>query len=115
MEDTESFEDILENIKKLPSVTGAVLMTKTGLFVLGSVRKSANLDKFIGMAAILMGSAEAASMELEDQLKWVVIQTKNAKLAITNVSDNILLAVTLPGQGDAGKTLEKLEQILTAR
>ncbi len=115
MEDNKPFEKILEKIDKLSSISDAVLITKTGMLVFGSVRKSTSLEKFIGMAAILMGSAEAASLELGDSLRWVVIQTKSKNLAITSVSENILLIITFSGKRDVLDTLGSVEQILTTR
>ena len=115
MEDNKPFEKIFGTIEKLPSISDAVLITKTGMLVFGSVRKSTSLEKFIGMAAILMGSAEAASLELGDSLRWVVIQTKSKNLAITSVSENILLILTFSGKRDVLDTLGTVEQILTAR
>ncbi len=115
IEDIESLKKILKKIKALSSVTDAVLMTKTGMFVLGSIRRSTSLEKFVGMSAILMGSAEAASLELKDTIRGVVIQTKNTKIAITTVTDNILLVVTLPGKQDHEKVFEELEPIISSK
>lgn len=112
MEDIRSFENMLDRIKKLPSIKDAMLMTKTGMYILGSMRRYKNLEKFVGMIAILMGSAEAASLELKDTFKWVVIQTKSYKLAITNVDEGILLAVTISGKEGDLEVLKELERIM---
>ena len=113
-EDIEYLERILKKIKALSSVTDAVLMTKTGMFVLGSIRRSTSLERFVGMSAILMGSAEAASLELKDSVRGVVIHTKNTKVAITGVTDNVLLVVTLTGKQDHKKVFKDLQPIINS-
>ena len=115
MEENTQYEKILGKIEHMSSISDAVLITKTGMLVFGSVRKSTSLEKFIGMAAILMGSAEAASLELDDSLKWVVIQTKSQNLAITSMSENILLIITFSGKRNVLDTLSAVEQVLGSR
>ncbi|UCF07322.1 MAG: roadblock/LC7 domain-containing protein [Thermoplasmata archaeon] len=113
MEDIKSLEAMMTRIKGLGSVTDAVLMTKTGMFVLGSIRRSISLDKFAGMAAIIMGSAEAASLEMNDPLRGLVLQTKTSKILITFVTDTILLAVTILGKQDEDTIMQELQTIIS--
>jgi predicted regulator of Ras-like GTPase activity (Roadblock/LC7/MglB family) len=80
MEDTQSHKWLLEKIKNLDSVSDALLMTKTGMFVQGSMRRSRKLERFMGMMAILMGSSEATSIELDEELEGVVVRTKDSKI-----------------------------------
>ena len=113
MEDIRKLRALLKEIKEMGSVTDALLMTKTGMFVLGSMRRSTSMERFIGMAAILMGSAEASSIELKDKVKGVVIRTKNSKIAITNVTDNVLIVVKFLGKKDDSLILDELRKITT--
>ena len=115
MEDIKSLRGLLKEIRDLATVTDALLMTKTGMFVLGSMRRSTSIERFLGMSAILMGSAEAFSIELKDKVKGVVVRTKNSKIAITNVSDNIILVVKFLGKRDDLKFLEELRQIVSGK
>jgi len=112
MEDIKSLKGLLKKVRDMDSVTDALLMTKTGMFVLGSMRRSNRLDRFVGMSAILMGSAEAASIELKDKVKAVIIRTKNSKIAITTVSEHILLVVMYFGKLDDFEILKKLQDIV---
>lgn len=112
MEDIKPLKALLRRIKSLDSVTDAMLMTKTGMFVLGSMRRSRKLERFIGMCAILMGSAEATSVELEDLLKGVVIRTKNSKIAFKLLTDNIILVVTCQSKKDDLNILEEISSVL---
>jgi predicted regulator of Ras-like GTPase activity (Roadblock/LC7/MglB family) len=112
MEDIKSLEAMMSQIKGISSISDAVLMTKTGMFVLGSIRRTSNLEKFVGMAAIIMGSAEAASMEMNDPLRGLIIRTKTSKIMMTFVTSNILLAVTLLGKQDESIVLKELREII---
>jgi predicted regulator of Ras-like GTPase activity (Roadblock/LC7/MglB family) len=115
MENVEPLENMIDRIKKLSSVSDVVLMTKTGMFVLGSMRKNTSFEKFVGMAAILMGSAEAASMEMKQEIRGVVLKSKNTRIAITSVTDNILLAVTFMGKEHDREILQELEEIIVSK
>lgn len=112
MEDIEPLENMINRIKNISSVTDVVLMTKTGMFVLGSMRKTTSLEKFVGMAAILMGSAEAASLEMKQDIRGVVLKSKSQKIAIMNVTENILLGVTFTGKELDGEILRELEKVI---
>ena len=114
MEDIKSREAMMTKIKGLGSITDAVLMTKTGMFVLGSIRRTASLEKFVGMSAIIMGSAEAASLEMKDPLRGLIIRTKTSRIMMTFVTSNILLAVTLLGKQDETAILKELRDIITS-
>jgi len=114
MEDIKSLEAMMAQIKGIGSVTDAVLMTKTGMFVLGSIRRTASLEKFVGMAAIIMGSAEAASLEMKDPLRGLIIRTRTSKIMMTFVTSNILLAVTLLGKQDETLVLKELRDIISS-
>jgi predicted regulator of Ras-like GTPase activity (Roadblock/LC7/MglB family) len=112
MEDIKTLRGLLKKIRDLAAVTDALLMTKTGMFVLGSMRRSTSIERFLGMSAILMGSAEAFSIELKDKVEGVVVRTKNSKIAITNVTDNIILVVKFLGKKDDLKFLEELRGVI---
>ncbi|MEE9152238.1 MAG: roadblock/LC7 domain-containing protein [Thermoplasmata archaeon] len=112
MEDIKSLRGMLKEIREMASVTDALLMTKTGMFVQGSMRRSTSLERFLGMSAILMGSAEAFSIELKDNVKGVVVRTKSSKIAIIGISNNIMLAVTFLGKKEDSIILKELEQIV---
>jgi predicted regulator of Ras-like GTPase activity (Roadblock/LC7/MglB family) len=94
MENIQSLKDLLNKIKDIETATDAVLMTKTGMYILGSMRRSTQLDKFAGMAAILMGSAEAMSVEKKDPIVGTVINLNNQKIVFISLTEDILLAAT---------------------
>ena len=94
MENIQSLKELLNHIREMDSATDAVLMTKTGMYILGSMRRSTQLDKFAGMAAILMGSAEAMAMEMKEPIVGTVIRLNNQKIVFVSLTEDILLAAT---------------------
>lgn len=112
MEDIKNLRGLLKKIRDSAAVTDALLMTKTGMFVLGSMRRSTSIERFLGMSAILMGSAEAFSIELKDTVKGVVVRTKNSKIAIVAVTNNVILVVKYFGKKDDHQILEELQEII---
>ncbi|UCE36022.1 MAG: roadblock/LC7 domain-containing protein [Thermoplasmata archaeon] len=113
MEDIKALKMLLRRIKGLDSVSDALLMTKTGMFVLGSMRRSRKLERFMGMVAILAGSAEATSLEFDDPLKGVIVSTKNSKIAVLVLTENILLVVTFLGKKDDRKIFDELSKVFS--
>lgn len=112
MEDIQSLKELLNHIKEIDSATDAVIMTKTGMYILGSMRRTTQLDKFAGMAAILMGSAEAMSMEMKDPIIGTVIRLKNQKIVFVNITEDVLLAATFHGKRSDSDILTDITGII---
>ncbi len=115
MEDIKPLKSLLRRINSMESVTESLLMTKTGMYVLGSMKRSRKLERFMGMAAILAGSAEATSLEFGDGLVGVVVTTKNSKIAIKILTENILLIVTYIGNKENTEILKELEEVFSPK
>jgi predicted regulator of Ras-like GTPase activity (Roadblock/LC7/MglB family) len=115
MEDIQSLKNLLTKINELDSVTDALLMTKTGMFILGSLRRSTQLDKFAGMAAILMGSSEAMAMEMKDPIVGSVIHLKNQKIVFSSLTEDIVLAVIFHGKRQAPELLNDVNLIIASQ
>ncbi len=112
MENIQSLKDLLNKIKDIETATDAVLMTKTGMYILGSMRRSTQLDKFAGMAAILMGSAEAMSMEKKDPILGTVINLNNQKIVFVSLTEDILLAATFIDKRPGYEILSDVSDII---
>lgn len=114
MEDIKSLKKLLNQVKELDAATDAVIMTKTGMFILGSLRRSTQLDRFAGMAAILMGSAEAMALEKKDSIVGTVIRMNNQKIVFMSFSEDILLAAIFHGSRPEDDILSDLNQIISS-
>jgi predicted regulator of Ras-like GTPase activity (Roadblock/LC7/MglB family) len=112
MEDVQSLKDLLNKITELDSVTDSLVMTKTGMFILGNLRRSTQRDKFVGMAAILMGSAEAMAMEMKDPIRAAMVRLSNQKIVLFSISEDILLAVLFHGKRLDDEILHEIGEIV---
>lgn len=113
MEDIQSLKKLLNQVKEMDTASDAVLMTKTGMFILGSLRRSNQVDKFAGMAAILMGSAEAMALERKDPIIGTVIRMNNQKIVFVSLNEDILLAVTFHSKRSEIELLSEVNQIVS--
>ncbi len=115
MEDIQSLKKLLNQINELDSVTDALLMTKTGMFILGSLRRSTQLDRFAGMAAILMGSSEAMALEMKDPIIGSVIHLSNQKIVFASLTEDIVLAVIFHGKRQGPELLNDLQLVIASQ
>jgi predicted regulator of Ras-like GTPase activity (Roadblock/LC7/MglB family) len=112
MEDIQSLKKLLNQVEDLDSATDAVLMTKTGMFLLGSLKRSNQLDKFVGMAAILMGSAEAMAMEMKQPIVGSVVHMSNQNIVFISLTEDILLSVIFRGKRPDSEIIEDVKQVI---
>lgn len=115
MEDIQSLKKLLDQINELDSVIDALLMTKTGMFILGSLRRSTQLDRFAGMAAILMGSAEAMALETKDPIVGSVIRMSNQKIVFASLTEDIVLGVIFHGKRQGPDLLNDVKLVIASQ
>jgi len=119
MADIESIERILDEIEKVEGVSDAVLVSRSGMHIAGSVPKGAHADTFVAMFAILLGAAETATSELKEKLNNVVIHLENSKVVVINNGPKALFVVRVDKDMDVdflrkelGKYSTKIEEYL---
>lgn len=84
MADVAALERILKEIEEVDGVTDAVLVSRSGMHIAGSVPEGAHAETFVAMFAILLGAAETATSELKDRLADVVIHLDKSNVVIVN-------------------------------
>ncbi len=84
MADIQALEGILKEIAGIPGVNDAVLVSRSGMHIAGSVPQGAHTETFVAMFAILLGAAETATSELKERLDNVVIELEASKILIVN-------------------------------
>ncbi|MBI4416967.1 MAG: roadblock/LC7 domain-containing protein [Euryarchaeota archaeon] len=85
MADIAALEGILKDLQKIPGVSDAVLVSRSGMHIAGEVPEGAHGETFVAMFAILLGAAETATSELREKLDSVVIELEASKiLVLTN-------------------------------
>ena len=73
MSDVAALESLLKEVKDLDGVNDAVLVSRSGMYIAGSVPEGVFQDTFVAMFAILLGAAETATSELKDRIDTVVL------------------------------------------
>ena len=84
MADIPAIEGILKELRAIPGVSDAVLVSRSGMHIAGSVPQGAHAETFVAMFAILLGAAETATSELKEKLDNVVIELEGSKILIIN-------------------------------
>ena len=84
MADVATLEGILKELVSVPGVSDAVLVSRSGMHIAGSVPEGAHAETFVAMFAILLGAAETATSELREKLDNVVIELESSRILIIN-------------------------------
>jgi len=82
--DVAALESILKELVSVPGVSDAVLVSRSGMHIAGSVPQGAHAETFVAMFAILLGAAETATSELREKLDNVVIELESSRILIIN-------------------------------
>ncbi len=95
MSPADSLERILDDIEKSEDVFDVTLVSRSGMHIAGEVPKEAHRETYVAMSAILLGSAETATSELEDRLKYVLVELENSRILIQDGGPSAILVTRL--------------------
>jgi predicted regulator of Ras-like GTPase activity (Roadblock/LC7/MglB family) len=84
MADVAALESLLKEVKNLDGVNEAVLVSRSGMYIAGSVPEGVFQDTFVAMFAILLGAAETATSELKDRIDTVVLNLEQSRIVVVN-------------------------------
>lgn len=89
-----ALEEVLDEIRSIPSVYEATVVSRSGMHIAGDAPKGAHLETFVAMSAILLGAAETATAELKDKLQYVMVELTRSKMILMSAGPRALLVVT---------------------
>jgi len=89
-----ALEEVLDEIRSVPSVYEATVVSRSGMHIAGDAPKGVHLETFVAMSAILFGAAETATGELKDKLQYVSVELNRSRMLLTNAGARALLVVT---------------------
>ena len=119
MADIEALETILKEIENIHGVQDAVLVSRSGMHIAGSVPEGAHTETFVAMFAILLGAAETATSELKERLDIVVIDLESSKILILNDGPKAIFVLRTDRnadmdhvRGEVGKFSKRVEEHL---
>ncbi len=103
-------EEVLDEIRSIPSVYEATVVSRSGMHIAGDAPKGVHLETFVAMSAILLGAAETATSELKDKLQYIIVELGRGKMVLTSAGPRALLVVTaskdIASELLAAKTIE---------
>jgi predicted regulator of Ras-like GTPase activity (Roadblock/LC7/MglB family) len=100
MADVTSIEEVLSDLENYPGVNEAVLISRSGMHIAGSVPDGAHAETYVAMFAILLGAAETAISELKENLDAVLINLEQSKVMVVNDGPKALYVLRLAGDVD---------------
>ncbi|MBS3816990.1 MAG: roadblock/LC7 domain-containing protein [Candidatus Thermoplasmatota archaeon] len=110
MSTASSIEKILEDVKDDQEISDATLVSRSGTHIAGDVPEKAHRETYVAMSAILLGSAETATSELEDQLAYVLVELDNSRILIEDSGPSAILVLRLEEGADLEDILETTKQ-----
>lgn len=110
MADTAAIETILHEIETSEGIQDAILVSRNGTYIAGTVPKAVHVETFAAMFAILLGAAENSTSELKEVLDNVVINLETSKMVIVHCGPKALIVLRMPKATDSQgikRTVEK--------
>lgn len=89
-----ALEEVLDEIRAVPSIYEATIVSRSGMHIAGDAPKGVHLETFVAMSAILFGAAETATAELKDRLLYVSVELGRGKMVLASAGPRALLVVT---------------------
>lgn len=102
-----ALEQLLDEIRSVPSVYEATIVSRSGMHIAGDAPKGVHLETFVAMSAILLGAAETATSELKDKLQYVVVELARGKMVLVSAGGRALLIVTASKDVPTNELAEK--------
>ncbi len=110
MSPASSVDKILEDIKENPKVNEVTLVSRSGTHIAGDVPKKAHRETYVAMSAILLGSAETATSELDDHLNYVLVDLDDSRILIQDGGPSAILVTRLTEDTDIEECVELTKQ-----
>ena len=89
-----AIEKILDEVRSIPSVYEATVVSRSGMHIAGDSPRGVHLETYVAMSAILLGAAETATAEMKDKLQYVSVELSRGKMVLTSAGNRALLVVT---------------------
>src|SRR5512136_3311952 len=105
-----ALEETLDEIRSIPSVYEATIVSRSGMHIAGDAPKGVHLETFVAMSAILLGAAETATSELKDKLQYVSVELTRGKMILTSAGARALLVLTASKDVDAKELAGKAKE-----
>jgi len=103
-----AIDKILDEVRAIPSVYEATVVSRSGMHIAGESPRGVHLETYVAMSAILLGAAETATAEMKDKLQHVSVELSRGKMVLTSAGNRALLVVTASNEMQAHELAQKL-------
>ena len=104
-----AIDKILDEVRSIPSVYEATVVSRSGMHIAGESPRGVHLETYVAMSAILLGAAETATAEMKDKLQHVSVELSRGKMVLTSAGNRALLVVTASHETQTAELAEKLK------
>lgn len=111
MSPTSALESILEDAKQNSDIDDITLVSNNGMHIAGKAPEEAHQETYVAMSAILLGAAETATSELNDELEYVLVELEGSRILVQGSGQEILVTKVNP-DGDIDQVLEKTKEAM---
>lgn len=108
-----ALEEVLDEVRSVPLVYEATVVSRSGMHIAGDAPKGVHLETFVAMSAILLGAAETATSELKDKLQYVYVELARGKMVLASAGPRALLVVTASKDIPTDQLAEKTREFAT--
>lgn len=106
-----AIDKILDEVRSIPSVYEATVVSRSGMHIAGDSPKGVHLETYVAMSAILLGAAETATAEMKDKLQYVSVELSRGKMLLTSAGNRALLVVTASHEMPTTELAGRLKEI----
>ncbi len=110
MADTAAIEAILHELETSEGIEDAILVSRNGTYIAGTVPMGAHVETFAAMFAILLGAAENSTSELREILDNVVINLETSKIVIVHSGPKALLVLRMSKAADSSMVKDTMQK-----
>ncbi len=114
MSELPQVRSALDGIKKQDHVLEASLVSRGGMYVMGTPPKGVHRETFAAMSAIILGAAETTSTELKDKLAKVVIELTEQDIIFIGAGPKYLVAISVDKEADTSKIAQETRNLIAS-
>ncbi len=100
MSELTAVKNALDQIEAIDHVRNVALISRGGMFVMGTTPEEGHRETFAAMCAIVLGAGQTVTTELRDRLNEVKVMMGEKDLVLVSLGPRYLIAGTADRQVD---------------
>ena len=103
MSELSAVKSALDQIGAMEHIMDAALISRGGMFVMGSTPAETHRETFSAMCAIILGAGQTVTTDMRDRMERGKIMMGEKDLILIGTGPKYLIAVTTDRQADEGR------------